>query len=30
MPATRLFVSHSTQDNEWCRPFIATLKSAAP
>ena len=30
MPATRLFVSHSTQDNEWCRPFIAALKSADP
>ena len=30
MPATRLFVSHSTQDNDWCRPFIATMKSADP
>src|SRR6185312_8594092 len=30
MPATRLFVSHSTQDNDWCRPFIAAMKSADP
>lgn len=26
MSATRLFVSHSTQDNLWCRPFVETLK----
>jgi formylglycine-generating enzyme required for sulfatase activity len=30
MPATRLFVSHSTQDNDWCRPFIAAMKNADP
>ena len=27
MPSTRIFVSHSTQDNPWCRPFVETLKS---
>lgn len=27
MPSTRIFVSHSTQDNLWCRPFVETLKS---
>ena len=30
MPATRLFVSHSSQDNDWCRPFVAALTSADP
>jgi hypothetical protein len=25
---TRLFVSHSTQDNEWCRSLVAALKAA--
>jgi formylglycine-generating enzyme required for sulfatase activity len=25
-PSTRIFVSHSTQDNSWCRPFVETLK----
>ncbi len=28
MPATRLFVSHSTQDNAWCRELVAALKAA--
>lgn len=28
MPQTRIFLSHSTQDNEWCRPLVATLKSS--
>lgn len=27
MPATRIFVSHSSQDNPWCRPFVETLKA---
>lgn len=27
MPQTRIFLSHSTQDNEWCRPLVATLKA---
>lgn len=26
MAATTIFVSHSSQDNEWCRPFVAALK----
>jgi formylglycine-generating enzyme required for sulfatase activity len=26
--ATRIFVSHSTQDNEWCRPLVAALTAA--
>ena len=30
MSATRLFVSHSSQDNDWCRPFVAALTSADP
>ncbi len=30
MPATRLFVSHSSQDNDWCRPFVAALTTADP
>ena len=30
MAATRLFVSHSSQDNDWCRPFVAALTSADP
>ncbi|HEY7020162.1 MAG TPA: SUMF1/EgtB/PvdO family nonheme iron enzyme [Ktedonobacterales bacterium] len=30
MAATRLFVSHSSQDNDWCRPFFAALTSADP
>jgi len=25
---TRIFVSHSTQDNEWCRSLVAALKAA--
>jgi formylglycine-generating enzyme required for sulfatase activity len=28
MPATRLFVSHSTQDNAWCRELVTALKAA--
>lgn len=28
MPATRLFVSHSTQDNAWCRELVAALKAS--
>ncbi len=28
MPVTRLFVSHSTQDNDWCRELVAALKTA--
>ncbi|WIG61481.1 MAG: hypothetical protein OJF49_004229 [Ktedonobacterales bacterium] len=28
MPATRLFVSHSTQDNAWCRVLVAALQGA--
>lgn len=28
MPATRLFVSHSTQDNAWCRELVSALKAA--
>ena len=27
MSAARIFVSHSTQDNPWCRPFVETLKA---
>ncbi|HEX6819936.1 MAG TPA: toll/interleukin-1 receptor domain-containing protein, partial [Ktedonobacterales bacterium] len=27
MPQTRIFLSHSTQDNEWCRPLVETLKT---
>jgi formylglycine-generating enzyme required for sulfatase activity len=28
MASTRLFVSHSTQDNIWCRELVAALKAA--
>jgi TIR domain-containing protein len=28
MANTRLFVSHSTQDNAWCRELVAALKAA--
>ncbi len=28
MPATRLFVSHSSQDNGWCRELVTALKGA--
>ena len=27
MAQMRIFVSHSHQDNEWCRPFVAALKA---
>lgn len=27
MPAIRVFVSHSSQDNVWCRPFVEALKA---
>lgn len=27
MAAVRVFVSHSHQDNEWCRPMVAALKA---
>lgn len=27
MGATTVFVSHSSQDNEWCRPFVRTLQA---
>jgi formylglycine-generating enzyme required for sulfatase activity len=30
MAATRLFVSHSSQDNDWCRPFVAAMTGADP
>lgn len=26
MTATTIFISHSSQDNAWCRPFVAALK----
>ena len=26
--ATRLFLSHSTRDNAWCRVLLAALKDA--
>jgi formylglycine-generating enzyme required for sulfatase activity len=28
MGATTVFISHSSQDNEWCRPFVAALQSS--
>jgi formylglycine-generating enzyme required for sulfatase activity len=28
MPATRVFVSHSTQDNDWCRPLVTALTNS--
>jgi formylglycine-generating enzyme required for sulfatase activity len=27
MAQTSVFISHSSQDNAWCRPFVATLKA---
>src|SRR5262245_22698258 len=27
MAQTTIFISHSSQDNAWCRPFVATLKT---
>ncbi len=27
MAQVRIFVSHSHQDNEWCRPFADALKA---
>jgi hypothetical protein len=28
MAAPRVFVSHSHNDNEWCRAFVAALQAA--